>query len=109
MMEAARSEAAIAGAAAALGVGAFGSAACAADSASAPGNSDLDGGRNVLKSSSPFGAWCGPAGAGLGFAAVALSAAGLLSVFLEKPIVFPKIEKATEDYPVFLMDQARPR
>ena len=96
MIEAARSEAADGGAAAALAGAALGSGARAAD---VPGTFEAGDGPSTLKSRSPFGT-TGGATAGVPFVTA------LLSVFLEKPMDFPNIEKATENDPFFLMDAA---
>ena len=96
MMEAAYSEAAIVGAATALVVAALGSGARAAD---APVTFEAGDGPSTLKSRSPFGT-TGGVTAGVPFVTA------LLSVFLEKPMDFPNIEKATENDPFFLMDAA---
>lgn len=96
MIEAACSEAADEGAAAALGAATLGSAARAADG---PVAFEAGDGPRTLKSRSPFGTTVG-ATAGVPFVTA------LLSVFLEKPMDFPNIEKATENDPFFLMDAA---
>lgn len=93
MIEAARSEAAGAGAATALGAAALGSGVRAAD---APRTFETGDGPSTLKSRSPFGT-TGGATAGFPFVTA------LLSVFLEKPMDFPNIEKATENDPFFVM------
>ena len=74
------------GDAAALVGAVLGSAARAAD---APVTFEAGDGPSTLKSRSPFGT-TGGATAGVPFVTA------LLSVFLEKPMDFPNIEKATE-------------
>jgi hypothetical protein len=67
--------------------------------ADAPAVLEAGDGPSRLKSRSAFGA-AGGATAGFPFVTA------LLSVFLEKPMDFPNIEKATENYPVYVTDHA---
>ena len=86
----------MAGDAAALVGAVLGSAARTAD---APTTFEAGDGPSTLKSRSPLGT-TGGVTAGVPFVTA------LLSVFLEKPMDFPNIEKATENDPFSLMDAA---